>query len=111
MINKAGNSLGGVLGNYSGRGADKVERNRAQVSSDSSGKVASSGAANKMDTIEISRRPSNGDPVLSDIKHKIIEDINKDTDPAILKDLKEKYDSGEYRADPDEIARILLENL
>lgn len=109
MINKTGVNLSGIKNSYSTQRADKVEISKA-AASDTTKKTSASGISGKMDTIEISHRPAAKDSVVSDITNKIVDEMNTDTDPQIIKDLKEKYESGEYSADPNEIARMMLED-
>ncbi|MDP4108869.1 MAG: flagellar biosynthesis anti-sigma factor FlgM [Bacillota bacterium] len=101
MINKTGLNPGAIY-------PDSMKTERTE-----SVKAAQNGpdktkSAGKTDTIEISYR---GDTTVKDVSKKIVDEIKKDTDPAILKDLKEKYDAGQYSVDPEEIAKSLLDNL
>lgn len=64
----------------------------------------------KTDTVEFSRRtPTSSGCDLKETKAGILDGINKDAEPKTLEILKSLTSSGNYRINPDELARILAE--
>ena len=62
----------------------------------------------KMDSIEISKRPESNRPTLSQVRDQIVSDLNQDKSASFLEALKDKVNSNQYKIDPKELAKIML---
>ena len=64
--------------------------------------------SNKVDKIEISKKPINKSKSLSEIREKIVSEIKEDKDAQYIDRLKDEVKSNNYPIDADALATILL---
>lgn len=107
MIKSAGIGPGGISSPYTGKKSEQT----AAVSDNRSNAVKLdkiSVPGRKLDTIEISPRPVNNGPTLTQTRDKIVSDLSKDKDVSFLQTLKEQISTNQYKIDPKELAKIML---
>lgn len=99
----------GYISNYFGPlPPKKTEQVSLQNSQQNSAKLNKVSLPARTDTIEISQKRVAGRPAFSEVRNQILDEISSDKDGAFLRELQEKVNSGAYRVDSAEIAKILI---
>lgn len=99
----------GFIPNYSGPlSGKKAEQINIQSSQQNSAKLNKVSVPARTDTIEISQNRVVNRPAVSKLRDQVLTDLNSDKDSAFLSALKEKVNSGNYKVDSNDMARILL---
>ena len=106
MIKNSGFIPGAVSNPYPAKKIEQTSNTSDKSNAIKLNKI--SAPAVKMDTIEISRKPADNRPSLSQARDEIIKDLNQDKDVSFLDTLKTQIKSNQYQIDSKELSKIML---
>lgn len=106
MIKNSGIVPGAVSNPFTAKKAEQIAENNNKTNAVKLDKI--SVPANKIDTIEISRKTVSARPSLSQTRDKITSDIKQDKDASFLDALREQINSNQYIVDSKELSKIML---